>query len=163
MELKKALQIALDFEKEGQQAYAEAAQSSHNKIVKHTFTYLAKQELFHIGEIQKYMKDNKVELGGDKPEQVKSFFKETIKRLKQEIKLTLNDEDTLKLAMGLEQEAYDFYKTEAKEFRDSEVKKFFEFIAEQENSHYLLIQKSLNFIKDPQGFMTTEEEWMFEG
>ena len=44
MELKEALESALEFEKRGQKLYSEAAEKTENPIVEKTFKYLAEQE-----------------------------------------------------------------------------------------------------------------------
>ena len=167
MELKQALQTALDFEEKGHKIYEETASKTKNPIVANTFRYLADQELLHIEEIKEYIEKlnngHKIELRGDKLEGVKKFFSMTAKEFKEKTELSNDDLKAHETALELEQKSYDFYKEQHNKTTDEEAKKFFEFLMHQENAHYELIQKAYDFIKDPAAFYAEEEKWVVEG
>lgn len=165
MELKEALKVALDFEKKGYDIYFQASLKAKNEVVRTTFEYLAKQEHHHIKEIADFLKKNDLplKLGGDLPLKTQDFFNKTFKKFK---KKTVMSQDELKLyksAMELEEAAYEFYKTQAAIAKSVDAKKFFEFLVSQENAHFALLQKSLDYIRDPDKFFAGEENWNFEG
>ena len=167
MELKQALQTALDFEQKGHNLYEEVSNKTNNPIVSKTFRYLANQELFHIEEIREYIEKlnngNKIELKGDTLEDTKKFFTLTTKEFKEKTELSDDDIKAHETALELEQSAYNFYKEQHDQTDKEETKEFLKWLMEQENAHYELIQKAQDFIKDPTGFYTDEEEWIVEG
>ena len=167
MELKKALQTALEFEQKGHKVYEEAANNTSNDIVEKTFRYLANQELIHIEEVKEYIQTinngHKIELKGDTLNQTQNFFTMTIKKFKQKTELSQDDINAHETALELEQSAYDFYKQQHDKTNDEDAKKFFRWLMVQENAHYTFIQKTYEFIKNPIAFYTAEERWMADG
>ena len=165
MELKEALRTALDFEEKGCKIYKEAESKTKNPIVEKTFRYLAEQEQNHINEIKEFIRQERanVELKEDSLENTKNFFTTTIDEFKEKTELSKDDIKAHETALELEQNSYDFYNGEAEKTNDGELKKFFEFLMEQENTHYMLIQKAYAYIKDPANFYVEEEQWVFEG
>lgn len=167
MELKKAFQTALDFEQKGHKIYEEIANKTKNPIVAKTFRYLANQELIHIEEIKEYIEKlnngHKVGLRGDKLKETQKFFNITIKEFKKKTELSRDDLKAHETALELEQKSYDFYKKQYDRTKDKELKKFFKWLMEQENTHYELIQKAYEYIKNPIGFYTEEEKWIVDG
>lgn len=166
MDLKDALQTALDFEEKGHKIYEETADKTKNPIVAKTFRYLAEQELNHIAEINEYIEKlgngNEVELKGNKLEDTKKFFSMTTKEFKEKTELSDDDLKAHETALELETNSYNFYK-EQSEQTDSDIKKFFEFLMQQENAHYQLIQNAYEYIKNPEHWFAEEEKWIVEG
>lgn len=167
MELKKALQTALEFEQKGHKIYEEAAINTQNNIIEKTFRYLANQELIHIEEIKEYMQKlsdgHKVEFRGDTLKQTQQFFTTTIEKVKKKTELSQDDINAHETALELEQSAYDFYKQQHDKTNDQDAKKFFKWLMAQENAHYTFIQKAYEFIKNPIAFYTEGEKWMADG
>lgn len=165
MDVKEALEKALEFEREGYQIYKEVSESSFNPLVKKTFAYLAEQELLHVDEIQKYMEAHGVEFVkfGDNLNEVKEFFSMTMQEYKEGIEFAESDVDAYEKALDLEKSGYDYYKSQRDAAEDDELRKFFTFVMEQERAHYLMLEKTLNYIKTPEEFHLDEEEWSFEG
>ncbi len=167
MQLREAFQTALDFEQKGHKIYQETANKTNNPLVEKTFRYLADQELIHIEEIKGYIKKlnsrNKVKLKGDALEDTKKFFTTTVKEFKEKTKLSDDDLKVHEIALELEQNSYNFYKEQKDNPYDKEIKKFFKWLMGQENTHYELIQKAYEYIKNPIGFYTEEEKWIADG
>lgn len=165
MNLKNALHVALDFEKKGYALYNQAAQQSTNPFVQKTFVYLAEQELYHIQEITMFIEQEHPtkKLGGDTREQTKLFFSTTIQEFKEKISLSDSDLKAYETALHLETSAYNFYQDQLNKTTDLIVKKFFNFLIEQENAHYELIRKAYDYIQNPTNFNIANEEWMFDG
>lgn len=164
MDLKEALRTALDFEEKGRNIYKEAASKTKNPIVEKTFRYLAEQEQNHTNKIKEFTRQERadVELKGDSLEDTKNFFTTTVQEFKEKIELSEDDAKAHETALELEQSSYDFYKEQI-EKADGAAKNLFRFLMEQENTHYMLIQKAYNYIKDPANFYVEEEQWVFEG
>ncbi len=163
MELKEALNKALDFEQKGHDIYEEIAKKTKNQIVAETFSYLADQELSHIQGIKDYLENNQIELGGEAPSHTKEFFTMTVKEFRKKTALSKDDIKAHETALELEKSSYEFYKKQNISTKDEELKKFFSVLMDQENAHYELIQKAYEFIKNPTAFYTEEEGWMADG
>ncbi len=167
MDIKEALKTALDFEQKGHTIYEETSNNTKNPIVAKTFRYLADQELIHIEEIKEYIEQlnngNQIELKGNTLEDTKKFFTTTVKEFKEKTELSDDDLKAHETALELEQDSYNFYKEQHNQLSNEEIKEFFKWLMEQENTHYELIQKAYDFIKNPVGFYTEEEAWMVDG
>lgn len=167
MDLARALQTSLDFEKKGHHIYEETTNKTKNPIVAKTFRYLADQELIHIEEIKEYIEKlnngNRVKLRGDKLEDTKKFFNTTVKEFKEKTELSDDDLGAHERGLELERRSYDFYKGQYDKANEGELKKFFKWLMMQENVHYELIRNTYDFIKNPIGFYTEEEQWIADG
>jgi rubrerythrin len=167
MELKEALQTALDFEEKGHQIYNDVANKTNNPIVAKTFRYLAQQELNHIAEIKEYIQDlgngAMIDLKGDKLEDTKRFFSMTVKQFTEKTMLSDDDIEAHRTALELEKKSHDFYEVQYKQAKDEDTKSFFSWLMEQENAHYQLIQNAYEYIKNPDHFFAEEEKWIVEG
>jgi len=167
MDIKQALETALEFEKKGHNIYEETSNKTTNPIVAKTFTYLANQELFHIEEIMEYIQKlddgHNIELKGDTLADTKKFFNSTVKEFQEKTEISDDDLKAHETALELEQNAYNFYKEQLDQDLDEKTEEFLKWLMDQENAHFEYIQKSLEFIKDPTGFYTEEEAWMVDG
>lgn len=165
MELKEALQTALEFEKKGYGIYVEASEKTENPIVRKTFRYLADQEASHIERIKRYIEEESpdVRLFGDKLPEVQRFFTMTVSEFKEKTELSDDDLKAHETALALEKSSYEFYKKQFEGTEDEKAKPFFEFLMEQESAHYALIEKAYDYIKNPTGFYAEEEGWIAEG
>lgn len=161
--LSDALKQALDFEKKIRKLYEEASASTHNEIVKKTFTYLAGQEDFHVQEIRKYMDANRIELSGDQQHETRHFFMATIEEFKHKTSLSKDDIKAHETALELEKQSYEFYHKQYTEAKEPELKQFFDFLMKQEKAHYELVDKTLQYIRDPVAFFQKSEDTIFEG
>ena len=163
IDIKKALQTALNFEEKGHHIYEGISTKTENPIVAKTFRYLANQELIHAEVIKEYMEKEKIELKGDNLKETKKFFSMTVKEFKERAELSDDDLKAHETALELEKRSYNFYKTQSERTTNKELKKFFGFLMKQENNHYEFVQKTYEFIKNPVGFYTEEEKWLVEG
>lgn len=162
--MKEALKEALEFERKGKDIYATAAAETSSEVVKRTFSYLAEQEAYHITVIEKYIAMEGVDSDmGDAMGEVEEFFNMTMDDFKEGIEMSENDVAAYENAMLLERSSYDFYSARRDETDDPELKKFFTFVMEQERAHFLMLEKTLHYLKDPVGFNIANEEWSFEG
>ncbi|MBN2881204.1 ferritin family protein [Candidatus Woesearchaeota archaeon] len=164
MDFKELMNKAYEFEKTGFEIYSSAANKTQNPIVKSIFEYLANQEEKHASEIKAYVDRNQIELLGDSVQKTQEFFTTTVKEFKDSVH-AISDDDSkaYEKALELEQSSYDFYKERLAETNEEEMKKFLQFLMDQENAHYDLIQKSYEFTKDPKHFFADNENAFFEG
>ena len=65
--------------------------------------------------------------------------------------------------MELERESYIFYKNLSQEAAMPTVKSFFQFMMEQENTHFELFQETLEYLDRPGDWFREQERWIVEG
>ena len=164
MELKEELAKAIEFEKEGKNVYTEVAGTTFNPMVKKAFEFLAAEEERHIKQIQNYVENEELpKPEGASKKDVKEFFKMTVDEYKEGVEFSADDKSAYEKAMELEKDSYNYYKEQLAKAEDERLKDFFSFLMEQESAHYLMLEKTLNFVKDPQHFYAEQEDWSFEG
>lgn len=166
-----ALKLAIDNEKTVRDFYLKNAAKMKHEIAKKTFIFLADEELKHIDAIKAF---NKSIRDGDEPvidsgtedeaiNEVREFFSDTVKAAVEEAVASQSDLKAYEAGLLLEQKGYDFYKKCAQKAEHPNVKKFFEFLMKEENSHYALISNAISYFKSPNDYFRDEESWFFEG
>ena len=161
--MKDILKIALEFEKKGYALYFDVSKKTKNPLVKSIFDYLSSQEERHVAEIEAYIQKNKLELAGDDAKKTERFFNMTVREFKGHLELVKEDSDAYEKGLHLEKDAYEFYKSKLSEAKTEDVRKFLKFLMEQENAHYVLIQNTYEYSKDPKHFFAQNERSFFEG
>lgn len=167
----KALKLAISNEKKVRAFYLTHAKKLKNEIARKTFIFLADEELKHIDAITSFSKsihegnEPFVEAGTEDEaiNAVKEFFSDTVKTAIEKAVAGESDLKAYEAGLVLEQKGYDFYKKAADKAEHPNVKKLFEFLMKEENSHYALISNAFNYLKSPEEYFQGEESWFFEG
>jgi rubrerythrin len=157
-----ALEKAMEVERQGKAFYEQAAELVHDPMGKQVFQTLARDEVQHIrllqAEYDAIQKEKDwMELDVAKvclPSTPLKVFPDK-RRASLVIRKKATDLDALKLAMDFELKGYEGYVQAGKETDDSKGKQVFAFLAKQENSHYVFLQKTLDYL-------TTKGAWYFE-
>jgi len=159
-----ALRIAIENEAKSYALYDEASKKIKEKPLKENFSFLAKQELGHIENINKFSNEylkRKFKYKVPKHDRkIKKLFNVMIKK---KIFLTKEIERTYRLALEIERSGYEYYLELMKKSREENMKKFFKFLMQEENNHYVLLEGTYNYLKDPSLFNAGNESWNFEG
>ncbi|MFW5991109.1 MAG: ferritin family protein [Candidatus Nanoarchaeia archaeon] len=163
MEIHNAMKEALEFEERGKSIYEGAANNASNQLVKRTFEYLAKEEENHIAEIKNYLHNKTLQFSGDSKVDVQKFFKTTVSEFKKDLQVSEDELQLYEKAMELEKVSYVYYEQQRDQTSDEQLREFFSFLIEQEKAHYLLLEKTKEFLEKPEQFYAMEEEWNFEG
>ncbi len=167
----KVLKVALENEISGRKLYAQYAKTVKNELAKRVFIHLANEELNHIDDIKKFLDslkgkgyvdmDKIVEPGS--LDKTGHFFGELISELRGRVKPSDDDKKSRQVAMGIEKAGYEYYKQGAKATKDPQLKKFFQWLTEQEQSHYMLIRNAFEYADNPESWHAGEEHWLLEG
>ncbi|MBN2052627.1 ferritin family protein [Candidatus Woesearchaeota archaeon] len=166
-----ALKLAIDNENKIRDFYLKHAARMRHELAKKVFIFLADEELKHIDAINAFNKsihdsEEPIIKSGAEDEainEVKEFFSDTVKTMVEKAVASENDLKAYEAGLALEQKGYDFYKKSAAEAKHPNVKKFFEFLMKEENSHYALISNAVRYFKNPEDYFQDEESWFFEG
>lgn len=150
-DVKEAIKIAIQMEKDGYEFYRRAAAQTSSKMGETIFQTLAKDELMHLDTFQKIFEDRvgKEEwnslVDSSKKYANLSVFPKDLKTT-EGASLDTNELDALHMAMNSEKEAIDFYSGILEKTQDDEVKKIITEIIQQEKNHYLLLQEEFDHL-----------------
>ena len=165
--LSEALKIAIDMEKRGYDLYMSAAKKTSNKLGKETLDAIAVKELDHIAAIQKFSSDIDAAIGAVNPAPKENYIKPIMEKLCNELETKIKPDSDLEkayeVAMDFEKQSYDFYKRLADKAKDPQTKRFFEFLMGEENTHYELLQETLEYLNRPADWFKEQEKWIVEG
>jgi len=166
-----SLKLAIDNEKTVRAFYLQNAAKMKHEIAKKTFLFLADEELKHIDAINSF---NKSIHDGEEPDidsgpedeainAIKEFFSDTVKVAVEKAVASESELKAYEAGLVMEQKGYDFYKQAAEKAEHPNVKKLFEFLTKEENSHYALISNAISYFKSPMEYFQDQESWFFEG
>jgi hypothetical protein len=166
-----ALEKAMEVERQGKVFYEEAAGQVKDEAGKAVFETLAKDEVEHIRLLQAEYDQIQAEQEWMALDEAKVCEPQVPLRLfpkKKDVTLTIpagsTDADALKLAMAFEESGYKAYAKAKKETNDPNGKKVFDFLAKQENNHYVFLQKTLDYLSNQGAWYFDEQEFpMFDG
>ena len=166
-----ALEEAMEVERQGKAFYEEAAERVQDPMGKAVFQTLARDEIEHLRLLQaEYEAIDSAQEWMELDEAKVCELQTPLKVFPDErdaamvIPPEATDLDALKLAMEFEQKGYDSYVKAGEETDDPNGKRVFEFLAKQENSHYVFLQKTYDYLTSEGAWYFDEEEFpMFDG
>ena len=161
-ELEIILKESLAIEEKGYKWYSEGTEKIKNSMARRMLKRLADDELIHI----KRIKDIFVSLTNKKLDEVKidtpnlAVFDEIFERMKGQVddaiedmtEVGVDDEEIINVALELESHSRFYYQEAAQKATDEVVKKFYELLAKEEQSHYELLQKTNQYMANPSLF-----------
>lgn len=169
-----SLKTAIQTENDGRAFYQDATQRAANPLAKTVFETLADEELVHIETIKAFYDSLKEtgscpELEGfledrTKPQvRLENVFQKAHQRIDQEVKADAESLEAYKMAMELEQRAYDMYRQLLTDTDDEMARKLYQFMLEQENEHYAFLKETYDYLENPGDWFVKEERPHFEG
>jgi rubrerythrin len=167
-ELLDALKTALEMEKEGYDLYIKASDKTSNKLGKATLIAIAKKELDHIKAIEEFANRNfDRAIGSINPKEKKEYVQTIMaglkSRLDEKVKKDSDLDNAYKVALELEKKSFNFYKDLKSRSSDAKAKDFFQFLMGEENTHYQLLQETLEYLDHPANWYREQERWIVEG
>jgi rubrerythrin len=163
------LKKALEIETTEKSYYERAAASAENALAKQLFQRLSKAEDEHARRFTTIRAQ--LERSGEWPDVGDSWQDQKLGAILEgvssaapaEVEVARSELDAMKDAMGKEIEAYDMYKSRAKEATVAPEKKFYDTLAGEERIHHLALLDAYEFLTDPAGWYTVKEKWTIEG
>jgi rubrerythrin len=166
-DLKESLNTALDMEHSGYDLYMKAAKKTSNPLGKSTLEAIAAKELDHIKAIEDFAKKNLDKAITDiNPKDKKNYIKPIMEKLEKSLNENVKPDSDLneayKAALELEKMSYDLYKSLKQKSSGDKEKKFFDFLMKEENTHYELLNDTLEYLNDPKDWYRENEQWLVE-
>ncbi|MBL7068527.1 MAG: ferritin family protein [Candidatus Omnitrophica bacterium] len=171
-ELISAFDTSIKMEEEGRAFYIKAAGRSKNEFGKRVFEALADDETRHIAAIKKFCevmakKDETPELCVAMPRHKKIndrlIFGKSKHELLKRVKPSADELKAYEIAMGMENDGYDFYKKIEEGTKDPNAKELYKFLLSEEEAHFDLISSTYEYLKDPKSWFAKEEKPIVEG
>ncbi len=151
MDVKEAIQMAIQMEKDGYSFYTKAAAQTSNEMGSKIFESIAADEQLHLEVFQKLFKEK---VGTTEWNQLVDSSRkyETIPLFPTDLKTVdgadpdTDELDALHMAMDSEQQAIDHYTKLLQKTTDPEVQKIIQEIIDQEKKHYSLLNDEFNYL-----------------
>ncbi|NJD57188.1 MAG: rubrerythrin [Nitrospirae bacterium] len=150
-------EYAMQMEKDGEAYYRDLAAKTANKGIKHILVMLADAEVIHY-RIFSAMKKREQLPSPDA--QDLSGIKNIFERLKEEDTGSVDASQIAlyRKAQDIEQKSRDFYLEQAEKSKDTGEKTAFLKIAQQEKTHFLILEKIIEFVNKPNIWLE-DPEW----
>ncbi len=149
-------QVALKLEQEGRRLFLEAAQKTTSKLARQTFEFLAAEEDKHIERIEKFYESLRQSGGKDCPKTEDSTadeklesFNVMLEGLKDQYEVTSSDIEAYRLALEFETGAEEFYEEKLAEADSEGIRRFYQWLIDEETMHSRLLRSCLRFVEDP--------------
>ena len=152
-DVKDAIEMAIQMERDGYDFYKKAAAQTSSKMGQTVFESLAKDEIVHLVTFQKIFEDKvgKAEwealVNSSKKYEKLSVFPKDLKAVKG-VGPDTSELDALHMAMDSEQQAIGHYSKILENTEDGDVRKIIEEIIQQEKSHYFILQEEFTHLSD---------------
>lgn len=167
--LKHSFKEAIKFEQYGREFFLKASDEAKNPLAKEIFAKLADEELKHIKRIKEVfdslLQESKWPNETPKSENLpwKHIFKEALNNFKELVKQNTQDMEALQLGLDFEAKGYKFYNEMVQKATTEVEKAFFEFLRDEEEGHYLIIENLKKYMENPIDWYGEEEHHIFEG
>lgn len=149
-------QIALTMERKGKKLFLEAAAGTTSRLARETFEYLAREEDKHIERIEKFRESLIDSDGKECPDTENSTaddklesFNLMLESLKDAYQSTSSDIEAYKMALEFESGTEEFYEQKLRETNDPKIRRFYQWLIEEETMHARLLKSCLRFVQDP--------------
>jgi len=166
----KALRLALQMEIDGEEYYRKASQKSDNKIGRDLFQWLAAEEDKHrrrFEEIYKSIETKrtwpKISIQPGKRERVRTLFAEAMETTESHLETRPAELDAIAKAISMENKTHDFYKSRSQIATQPAERSFYEALAAEEKSHYLVLIDYREYFLDPAGWFRKTEHHSLDG
>jgi rubrerythrin len=167
---KDVLSNAIKFEEDGRKLYLECAEKTEHQWGKSLFQSLAEDELSHITRLKETFSALSISekfIAGPLPlaaeKQCKNIFEEAKGTIDTVVKASTSDIDALKLGIDFEERGIKYYSTLSEESSNPLEKKFYRILAQEENSHFLILKDSHELLTDPASWFEKTEKIGLDG
>jgi len=149
--------FAMQMEKDGEAYYRELAHKCGDKGLARIFMLLADEEVKHYGIFSR-MKKGKVEVP---PTTILSDVKNIFAKMKETGEALVARADQIALyrkAQEIEKKSEDFYREKATEVQEPSQKESLLKIADEEKSHFMILEGVIEFVQRPKNWLE-DAEW----
>lgn len=150
-----SIEFAINLEMKGKKFYLQQAENTKDSGLKSIFLTLAEEESIHARILKNKAETLPYELV-DTYAEIKNLFVE-IGAYKDLIKTTPDVIDAYRTALENERKSIELYNEMLKETSNEKDRKIIEFILEQENDHYKVMEQLVEMVSRPQEWVESAE------
>jgi rubrerythrin len=165
-----ALKVAIQMEIDGKTYYLKASRESGNELGKKLLNSLAGEEDIHRRKFEEIYNSIRARKGWPvtdfKPswgQKLRTVFAEATERMAVDVKAPQSELDAVKTAMDMENETYDYYKSQGKAAALDAEREFYEILAAEEQEHHIVLLDYYEYLKDPAGWFVKAEHPSLDG
>jgi len=168
---KEALAASIEMEKKGHDFYVKSAARSSNPHAADIFNFLAREELRHIEAIKSFY-DSELSRGKSDfdtivesadPVMARTAIASLFDGFDENASANKSDLDALGFARNFERKGVEFYRAASARSETSRVKKLFDFLADEEERHFKMVDDSMVYFENPEEWFHRREGWHVEG
>ena len=162
--MREAIEMAIKMETDAIAFYSEAAKTTSHPFGKEMFKGFVKDETRHLRMLQEIFKGIDIQFEFIRPkDSIKTVFSEQKDGMMQRIKALDNELEAIKIAMHMEKDGFDYYKSAAGKATASKEKELFERLAVEENDHFSILNETYSFLDNTGNWYMYEERGVIEG
>lgn len=166
----KALQIAIQMEKDGQEFYHTMSQQSGNRLGKKLLEALAAEEEHHLQrfeEIYNSLRNRKAwpvtQFQPNAGQMLRSIFARASEEMIAGEKAANTEVDAVKTALDMENRSYDFYKQQETSAGYQAEREYYRSLAAEEWEHHLALLDYYEYLEDPAAWFVSKEHPSLDG
>jgi rubrerythrin len=156
-------EFAMKKEKFSEDYYRQLAEKTDHKGLKNIFNMLADEESKHYKTVEQMSQEIPAKVA-EAP--ILSDAKEIFKKMgesAENFNFDISELELYQKARDIEQQSKVFYLEKSEEVKDPHQKELFKKLANEEQKHYVLIDKICDFVAKPQWFLENAEMYRFDG
>ena len=154
----RALETGMKTETDGMQMYQRAADKTKNKLGKALFESMVMEEQKHLNALRAHAgKSVWVRPKTVFRQTIKTVFREAAKDITERVKADPDDVEAIKIALEFERKGYKMYKEDAAQTDDPQGKELFEWLANEENEHFKMLQDLHEYLEHNYSWFVANE------
>ena len=161
------LQLAIKMEQDGKKFYHRVSRESQHKLGQTLLERLAAEEDIHRQQFEKIYEAisekeawPKTDFHPNKGQVIRTVFAQAAKETHPS---TATEQDAIKVAIDMENQSYELYKTQSKSATSNGEKTFFEALAGEERGHQIALNDYLEYLENPADWNRMKEHHSLDG
>jgi rubrerythrin len=154
-------EYAMQMEKDGEDYYRQLAQQTDNEGMRSILTMLAEEEVKHYQAIEKMKTQQTQIVESEILTDAKNVFIQ-IEESGESFDFNINQAELYTKARDIEKKSRDFYTEKANEVTEKYQKELFLKLAIEEQKHYVLLDKMVDFVSRPEQWLENAEFFHLE-
>jgi rubrerythrin len=159
-----AIEIAKKMETDAISFYTEAARKTKYPAGKKMFETITVDEKRHLEMVTKLLKGLDFQIQDVHPiKNIRTVFEKMKDEMMQKVEATSDELEAFKIAMQMEKEGLDFYRTLVLQAKTEKERLLFEKLAGEEQQHYDIFSNTYNFLSDTGNWFMWDEYSIVDG
>ncbi|MGE5239059.1 MAG: ferritin family protein [Chloroflexota bacterium] len=159
-----SVEIAAKMEADAIKFYREGAEKTRNPVGKKMFLSIAEDEKGHLQMLRSALEVCDLKITEAHPiKTVRTIFEEMKDSMMQRVEATTDELEAFRIAMEMEKEGIEFYRTALAETQSEKEKCLFERLIQEEEEHFKIFSETYEFMTDTGNWYMWDEHSIVEG